>query len=273
MTSSHAIRTAVLALAVCASGASTAATITNAELSAVRWTGFDWDSNGSALITGFQPVPGNAFDLELYAWAGVIKNGITYTTALLDQNPDGIPDHAGGYEYTMYAKLRESVIFCVADVCTFTIVGGRYEIWYDPAQNANRHNSTGFRDGIPLITGSFGTQTVGSLAFIGTGAFGVTALTGGVDFTNTAWIQPELTTTSYSTTLQSGEFHTNGWTPPVSFDGYTPVAGDLIFQADANQSFAVDEPGALALVGASMIGLGLFGRRPRRRAQASASAR
>ena len=182
MTSSHAIRTAVLALAVCASGASTAATITNAELSAVRWTGFDWDSNGSALITGFQPVPGSAFDLELYAWAGVIKNGITYTTALLDQNPDGIPDHAGGYEYTMYARLRESVIACVSGVCTFSIIGGSYEVWYDLAQNANRVTSTGFRDGIPLISGSFGTQTVGSLAFIGGSAFGGGPFDGGAGF-------------------------------------------------------------------------------------------
>jgi len=254
----------VLALAA-AAGAAQAATITNTDLSGASWTGFDWDSNGSALIRGFQPVAGTAFTLEVWSWATHLKDGATnLSTPRLDTNPDGAAASAGGYEYTLYASLQETVASCSVNTCSFNVTGGTWEVWYDTAQNAQRTTSTGFRDGTMVLQGTFGPQPTGSFtAYPGSGGFGISAVTGQVGLTDATFITPELAITIASSTLQDGQYTTNAWTAPTSFDGYTPVAGDLVYQADANQSFDVPAPPVLALLGGSLFGLAWSRRRPR----------
>jgi hypothetical protein len=261
----YTLRAAAGALALAAAGGAHAAFITNADLSGASWSGFDWDSNGAALIRGFQPIAGTAFTLEVWSWAAHLKDGATnLATPRMDINPDGVAAYAGGYEYTLYASLQETVASCVVNTCSFNVTGGSWEIWYDPAQNAQRTASTGFRDGTMVLQGSFGPQPTGSFtSFPGTGGYGISAVTGQVGLTDGTFINPELSITIASSTLQDGQYTTNGWTAPLSFDGYTPQNGDLVYQADANQSFDVPAPPVLALLGSSLFGLALRRRRAR----------
>jgi hypothetical protein len=253
------LRAAAGALVLAAAGGTQAASITNTDLSGAPWTGFDWDSNGSALIRGFQPVVGTAFTLEVWSWAAHLKDGaVNLPTPRLDINPDGIPAYVGGYEYTLYASLQETVASCSANTCSFNVSGGTWEIWYHTAQNAQRTVTTGFRDGTLILQGSFGPQPTGSFTnFVGVGGYGISAVTGQVGLTDATFIVPDLAITIASSTLQDGQYTTNGWTAPLSFDGYVPQTGDLVYQADANQSFEVPAPPVLALLGGSLFGLAL----------------
>ena len=247
-----------------------AATISNAN-GTFGFTGFDWDANGTAFTTGFAGV-GSVFTLQYFSWATSVKNGPdNLALAGLDSIADGIalaPFGGPAYEYTVYANLTEQVVSCVsATECTFAVVSGTYEIRYDTQANANVKTAkgTGFTDGTLIIAGSFDAQPGGSFTVTGSGGSGFTTLLGNVTYTNLDFINPALTDTVVGTTLQLGDKTTNLWTSPGGFNGvaFTGTADQIVFQADANQSFtgAVPEPGSLALVSLALLGVGAVARR------------
>lgn len=236
-----------------------ASTITNTD-GTQPWTGFDWDSNGTAFTSGFAPVVGTNFTIQAFAVATSVKNGATnLPTPGLDTNADGVK--VGSYEYTLSVLLNESVVSCVTVTsCTFAVTGGAYNIYYDTAANANAlagSLGTGFTDGVVMLSGNVFAQPGGTFTVSGTGGIGVVSLLGDVTYTNASYIDPAQISTTASTTLQLGNAFTNGYVSPGGFNG-TPFpnnGGTIIFQADANQSFsAVPEPATLALFGIALLG-------------------
>jgi hypothetical protein len=258
---------AALGLSLISVMSAQATTITNTD-GTFDWTGFDWDSNGTAYTTGFQPAVDDTFTIDAFAVATSLKNGPSNILGLkLDSNADGVSAGAGFYEYTLNVQLNETVVSCSDDLtsCTFAISSGAYQIYYDTAPDANAlagSLGTGFGDGILLLSGSIFAQPGGTFTVSGTGGIGVTSILGSVDFTNLAFIDPELSSTVAATTLQLGDRFTNDYVSPGGFDGVAFTDENIIFQADANQSFsAVPEPASLALFGIAMLAGGAASRR------------
>lgn len=243
-----------------------ASTITNLD-GTKSWTGFDWDSNGTAYTTGFAPVVGTNFTLNAFAWATTLKNGATNLfSPNLDNNADGVAAAAGTYEYTLRVSLNETVTSCASlSSCTFGILGGIYEIYYDISPDANAiagSLGTGFLDGTKILSGTIGAQAGGTFTVSGLGGTGVTTIFGVNDFTDNAFINPNQLATTATTTLQLGNAFTNGYVSPGGFNGTAFTADNLVFQADANQSFSsVPEPASLALFGIAMLAGGAATRR------------
>lgn len=253
---------AALGLSLISAMPAQATTITNTD-GTFNWTGFDWDSNGTAFTTGFLPAVGDLFTIDAFAVAVTLKNGATnLTTPGLDTNADGV---STGYEYTLHVLLNESVVSCTPDLlsCTFNITGGSYQIMYDTTSDANaivNSLGTGFGDGTLLLSGSVFAQPGGTFTVSGTGGSGVTSILGSVGFTD-ALIDPPQSGTVAATTLQLGDKFTNAYVSPGGFNGVAfTTAGNIVFQADANQSF-VPEPASLALFGIAMLAGGAASRR------------
>ncbi len=259
---------AALGLSLIAAMPAGASTITNTD-GTFNWTGFDWDSNGTAFTTGFAPTAGQLFTIDAFAVAANVKNGASNILGLkLDSNADGVSAGAGFYEYTLRVTLNEQVVSCTGGgtSCTFAITGGSYQIFYDTTPDANAlagSLGTGFLDGASVLTGSVFAQPGGTFTVSGTGGSGVVSLLGNVGSTNALFINPAQFSTTASTTLQLGSAFTNGYVSPGGFNGvaFTGGPGNIIFQADANQSFAVPEPASLALFGIAMLAGGVATRR------------
>lgn len=258
---------AALGLSLISAMPAQATTITNTD-GTFTWTGFDWDSNGTAYTTGFLPSVGDTFTIDAFAVAANLKNGASNILGLnLDSNADGSSAGANFYEYTLKVQLNESVVSCSGDLtsCTFAITGGSYQIYYDTSPDANAlagSLGTGFLDGSLLLSGTVFAQPGGTFTVSGLGGSGNTSLLGSVDFTNLGFIDPSLTNTVASTTLQLGSFFTNGYVSPGGFNSVAFTDANIVFQADANQSFsAVPEPASLALFGLAMLAGGAASRR------------
>lgn len=269
----HAFRALAAATAL-ASGSAMAITLTNSDGPFAGFTGFDWSSVGQGLITGYDTLnttaTGNVdpFQLKFQANAtSLIVNG-------LNVSPTLDPGLNTAYEYTVFATVNETATCFTDGVSTCGLVGlnivnGTWQIRYDTTTGtfANYSNGTGFTDGILLLSGTFSS---GPTVLGGQGASnpGNTSLAatffGTVLTTNLTYVNPLLTGTTATSTLQFGNTQTGGWIAPAAFDGVA-VGGNtntnFSFQADANQSFAIPEPASLALVGLALGALGFAGRR------------
>lgn len=260
---------AALSLAGAAFAASAAPSITNNDGVLTPFGGFDWASGAAAWTSGYTGVVGSTFTLYYAATAVALNDtgsGTLYTPKL-DTNPNGTPITAGAYEYTIFAKLTETVTANNGTSADFKVTGGTFDIYYDTAANARQSNGTGYLDGVKIISGNVdpsGTQT------FNTATGGQEALSGTVTFTNSAYITPALVGSNLTSTLQLGSAVTN-FNSPTGFDfdnnGTSDPLGSaavIIFQADANQTFtaaAVPEPTALLLAGAALAACGAATRR------------
>ncbi|WP_018412961.1 flocculation-associated PEP-CTERM protein PepA [Methyloversatilis thermotolerans] len=240
------------------SSAAMATTLTNSAGSFNNWGGFDWASNGTAVVDGYLPVAGDTFELTYYAKAGTITDSIGNiiagaTVGLLTNQ----------YEYTILVTLTERVETISADLstATFSILSGSFSIWYDTTPDTNMVTGTGITDGILLISGDIAADASGGFNVI-TG--GNATLVGENIVTNTTYISPTLESTTATTTLQIGATQT-GWLPPTGMPdtagGSQPLPDrPILLQADANQIFTpttVPEPGTMALLGVAALGMGL----------------
>jgi len=243
---------------------------------------FDWASNGTAWTQGFIPAAGDTFTLFYASYAvAVNRSGSAIISPLqgLDATPNGSTSGAEAappaYEYTIFATVNEQVQSCTTvattTTCTFSVLGGSYDIWYDTTTNANGPAQgsttwTGFEDGVKIISGVIDPSTGGSFVSSGPTGTGSATLFGHTTSQNNAFVTPTLDGTTATTTLQIGAA-AGTFVYPTTVDARPTGTGtDVTFKADANQQFAtaVPEPSALALIGIALAGLGGFSRRKSR---------
>lgn len=255
-----------------------AAVITNPDfLGGTDFGGFDWASNGSVYITGYDILSGGAgrtgemdlFVLNYQAFASSIQDSAGNNIVA-----PGLRQGTGtGYEYTINAVINEKTT-CLNSDCSLIsidVVDGTWDVLYQAAGNATvgAAGHTGFLDGTNLLSGIFtggdtivgaqGPSNPGSITLAGT-------FMGNTTSTNNTFINPDLDGTIAVSTLQFKN-NTTAWTRPNNWDGIGGIGADtntaFVGQADANQSFvnAVPEPGSIALLG---IGLGAAGMLRRR---------
>jgi hypothetical protein len=262
MFSPRKLTTALLGAALVGFGsAASAAVILTGDGNREPFGGFDWAQEGNAVTTGFAPVTGTVINTTY--WANAIS--VTREGGGVLSTPNLSPFNSSGtYEYTVLATITETVT-CLNASCSqaqFTATGGQFNIYYDTSPDSNLVTGTGITDGSLLISGNINAGPAG--VFVANGAAsgtGVFEFTGGVTYTNTAFINPALLATNAVATLQFGTSVTN-WTPPTGIPGGGGIpTGALLFQADGNQAFTVPEPGTLALGGLSLLLAGMGRRR------------
>lgn len=233
-------------------------TLTNADGSFANFDGFDWSALGTAYTVGFVPAAGDSFTLNYFSSATAISAGGVVVPPSMDVNPNGALGAGKLYEYTIVASINEQVVGCAGNTCEFNVTGGSWTIYYDVAGNANHAaKGTGYADGVALMSGTWDVQPGGTFTVSGSNGFGIASLSGNVTATNPVLMAPPAEGTHAFSTLQLN-LPTFGWSDPGGFGGvaWADLGAEVIFQADANQSF-VPEPGVAALLGIGLIGMGV----------------
>jgi hypothetical protein len=230
--------------------------------------GFDYISNASAVVTGFN-VLGNPITTTYLASAVAVLDSAGNVVA----TPGIQPPAGGSFEFTVKATITETAT-CIdiggptgCNVAKFTATGGSWEVYYDSTPNADRDVGTGYLDGTKILSGSILPGVAGTFTAIsattGSGNF---TFFGDVSFTETdstkdAYFNPALTRTVAGAEIKIGDA-TTSWQAPTSWgEGGGIPTGALVFQADGNQSFRIPEPTSVALVGLSLLGLAATRRR------------
>ncbi|MFO1320384.1 MAG: flocculation-associated PEP-CTERM protein PepA [Burkholderiales bacterium] len=244
--------------------------------------GIDWASNGTAFTTNFNQFAANSgvafqFDMTYFSFArstsgilDMIGNSYTVPNLIGGTGPSGVDS----FELTIVATFREqATCFAGGLVCTFTTVGnGLFDIYLDPLVNAvvgAGATLSQYNNGTRIIGGTISAGPSGT--FNALAQSGSTTLQGQVNYTNAAYINPNLVGTTAVGTLQIGGSST-GWAYPTGIvgastcDPLNPVNGNctVAFQADSNQNFRLPEPGTLGLLGAVTLGLAGVGASRRR---------
>lgn len=231
------------------------------------FTAFDWNSAGAAVTSGFTPDGSTVFTTEYWADAIGIKSGASTVAGSL--TAAGV---ANGAEFTINAIILETATLSVdGNTSFFTATGGTWVIYYEALSDANLVTGAGITDGAIVMSGTILPGYAGSFTNIpATGGTGIFTFNATVDYTNPAFINPSLASTLAVSTIQFGTSRTDGSDPtsvPGAAGGTDALpTGDnvFLFQADANQSFAIPVPGTLALMSLGLLGLTGLGRRLRR---------
>ena len=227
--------------------------------------GFDWASGSAGFTTGIQAAAANFiggagstdFTFTYTAWANAITDpgGASLTTVGLDNNPDGVKGAGKNYEFTLKSTLNLKVTGLIPQGpgvfgVQFDVMNGLWDIKYDEAANALSQVGawTGFNDGITVLSGNWGSS---SGVVNGNGVSSSVDLFGGVTFTNSTYVTPDMIASILTTNLKLAP--TVGINLPSSVDGTAIGVGEFVVKVDGDQYF-VPEPMSLLLAGLGLAG-------------------
>lgn len=267
----------ILALSLLAGSASagTVATL-SADGTLQNFSGFDWHSNGSALIQGYDLAhPGaqvgdtDTFVLTYQAFAAGVFS--TSTTPNMRVATPGAA--VGTYEFTTIGTLYEKATCTQVSAfgCTRIDIETNYagapnpstwSVFLDETPDADPVTGSGFMDGHEILKGVWSSgeshfQASTSNILVG---LGLADLQGTVTAIDGSYVSGNFVGTDLNTTLRFPGI--GGWTRPAQVAGIaTPAPGSLVNfveQVDASQPLTekVPEPATLALAGLGLMAMG-----------------